>query len=206
MQRSRASDRSHAGRPDPSRTEVFQRGPDGKLHPIPGWRTTGPFDFKIWSDNIDWGGVATDLTDITTGAIDFMAGGGFAGSLVKHLGYEIGPSVVRGMVQGHHAWAKFLGGPAKQELARLHQSLHTMFHRDLAAALKEAGFPRVGGRGGGIPNWAEYFAKNPGKQDEAIAILQRVTREFDRKNGMKVSKYLDEALAKGKPSASPPSQ
>ena len=32
------------------------------------------------------------------------------------------------------------------------------------------------------------------------------TREFDRKNGTKVSNYLDEALAKGKPPASSPSR
>ncbi len=37
-----------------------------------------------------------------------------------------------------------------------------------------------------------------------MAILQRVSREFDRKNGTKVSKYLDGGLAKGTPSASPP--
>lgn len=193
------------GELDPSRTEVFQRGPDGKLHAIPGWRTTGPFEFGEWSRMFDWGGVAGDLTDITTGVLDFMIGGGLAGEIVKDLGYTIGPDIVRGMVQGHHAWAKFLGGPAKQDLARLHQSLHTMLHRDLAAELKAAGFPRVGGRGGGIGNWAEYFAENPGMQDEAIAILRRVTREFDRKNGTKVSRYLDEALVKGKASASPPS-
>lgn len=193
------------GELDPSRTEVFQRGPDGKLHAVPGWRTTGPFEFGEWSRMFDWGGVAGDLTDITTGALDFMGGGGLAGEIVKGLGYTIGPDIVRGMVQGHHAWAKFLGGPAKQELARLHQSLHAMLHRDLAAELKAAGFPRVGGRGGSITNWAEYFAENPGRHDEAIAILQRVTLEFDRKNGTKVSKYLDEALARGKASASPPS-
>jgi len=180
-------------------------GPDGKLHAVPGWRTTGPFELGEWSRMFNWGGVAGDLTDITTGALDFMGGGGLAGEIVKGLGYAIGPDIVRGMVQGHHAWAKFLGGPAKQELARLHQSLHAMFHRDLATELKAAGFPRVGGRGGSTTRWAEYFAENPGKQDEAIAILRRVTREFDRKNGTKVSKYLDEALAKGKASASPPS-
>lgn len=49
---------------DPSRTDVFQRGADGKLHPIPGWTTTGPFDIGRWSRNIDWLGVARDLGTI----------------------------------------------------------------------------------------------------------------------------------------------
>ena len=55
-------------RPDPRRTDVFRRGPDGKLHPIEGWHTTGPFDFGTWARNIDWGGVVTDLGDIAAGA------------------------------------------------------------------------------------------------------------------------------------------
>lgn len=80
------------------------------------------------------------------------------------------------------------------------------FHVDLEAALKQAGFPRIGGKGGGGANWAEFFASNAGKRDEAIAILQRVTREFDRKNGTKISKYLDDSLAKGKGPTPPPSQ
>jgi hypothetical protein len=46
---------------DPNRTEVFQPGPDGKLRPILGWHTTGPFDFGKWAHNIDWGGVGLDL-------------------------------------------------------------------------------------------------------------------------------------------------
>jgi hypothetical protein len=84
--------------------------------------------------------------------------------------------------------------------------LHVDFHIDLEAALKQAGFPRVGVRGGGTQDWTEYFRLNPGKRDEAMAMLQKVTREFDRKNGTKISKYLDDSLAKGKPPTPPPSQ
>ncbi len=190
------------GELDPSRTEVFQQGPDGKLQPVPGWRTTGPFEFDDWSRMFDWRAVAGDLFDITSGALDFMAGGGLAGEVVKGLGYKIGPDVVRGIIHGHHSWPKFMGGPSKQELARLYKSLHV----DLEAALKQAGFPRVGGRGGGTQDWTEYFRLNPGKRDEAMGILQDVTREFDRKNGTKISKYLDDSLAEGKPPTPPPSQ
>jgi len=188
---------------DPSGTEVFQRGPDGKLHPIPGWRTTDPFAFGEWSSRFDWGGVVGDLADITIGALNFMAGGGLAGEVVKGLGYKIGPDVVRGIIHGHHAWPKFMGGPGKQDLARIYKSLHVDFHIDLADAFKQAGFPRIGGKGGSGVDWADFFAKNPDKRDEAIAILERVTREFDRKNGTKISKYLDDSLTKGKGSTSP---
>ncbi|MDP3703363.1 MAG: hypothetical protein Q8R78_03150 [Candidatus Omnitrophota bacterium] len=189
---------------DPSKTEVFQNGPDGRLQPVPGWRTTGPFEFGKWSRMFDWGGVAGDLTDITTGALDFMAGGGLAGQVVKGLGYKIGPDVVRGIIESHHGWPKFMGGPSKQELADLYNSIHTMYHGELAAALKQAGFPRIGGRGGGTKDWAFFFVKNPARQDEALEILRRVTRDFDKRNNTKISGYLDGALAKGKPSTSPP--
>jgi hypothetical protein len=192
------------GELDPSRTEVFQRGPDGELRPAPGWRTTGPFAFGEWSGQFDWGGVAGDLADITAGALDFMAGGGLAGEVVKELGYKIGSDVVQGIIHGHHTWPKFMGGPSKQNLARIYKSLHVDFHVDLAAALKQAGFPRIGGKGGGSVDWADFFARNPNKRDEAIAILERVTRDFDRKNGTKISKYLDESLTKGKGPTSPP--
>jgi len=192
------------GEIDPSRTDVFQTGPDGKLHPVPGWRTTGPFDFGKWAKKFDWGGVAGDLTDITTGALDFMSGAGLANGLFEGLGYKFGPDVVRGIIEGHHAWPKFMGGPTKQELAGLYNSIHTMYHDELAAALKQARFPRIGGRGGGTKDWARYFEENPARQDEALEILRRVTRDFDKKNNTKISSYLDGALAKGKPSASPP--
>lgn len=193
------------GELDPSRTDVFERGPDGKLHPVPGWRTTGPFEFGDWSRRFDWGGVAGDLTDITTGALDGLAFGGLAGQLVKGLGYKIGPDVVRGIINGHHSFPKFLGGAREQVLAPLHRSLHVDLHVALETALKQAGFPRVGGRGGGAADWAEYFRLNPGKADEALQILQKVTRDFDKFNGTKVSKYLDDTLAKGKaPPTGPP--
>jgi len=193
-------------RPDPSRTDVFQRGPDGKLRPVPGWRTTDPFDFDVWSRNIDWPGVGSDLANIALGALTFMEGGAFVGGIIDGLGYKIGPDVVRGIIHGHHTWPKFMGGPGKQDLARVYESLHRMFHDELAAALKQAGFPRIGGRGGSTEDWADFFAKNAGKRDEAVAILQRVTREFDRKNGTRISKYLDDTLAKGQANGSIPPQ
>ena len=190
----------------PSKTPVFQTGPDGKLQPVPGWHTTGPFDFGEWSHNIDWGGVSKDIGSIAGGALSFMEGGGFANTLIEGAGYKIGPDVVRGIVEGHHSWPKFMSGPNKQELARIHHSIHRMFHGDLSSALKQAGFPRIGGTGGSTDDWAKFFGANVDKRDEAIAILQRVTKEFDRKNGTKISKYLDQSLARGNAAKAAPSE
>lgn len=189
---------------DPSRTNVFQTGPDGKLPPGPGWQTTGPFDFGKWAKKFDWVGVAGDLTDITAGALDFMSGAGLVKGVFEGLGYKFGPEVVQGIIEGHHGWPKFMGGPTKQKLADLYHNIHTMYHDELAAALKQAGFPRIGGRGGGTKDWARYFEENPAREREALDILRRVTRDFDKRNNTKISNYLDRALAKGKPSTSPP--
>jgi hypothetical protein len=186
-------------RPDPSRTNVFEPGPDGKLRPVPGWHTTGPFDRRAWSHNIDWGGVGKDLGNIASGAADFIGVGAIAGGLAKHLSYDIGGDVIRGIVQGHHPWPRFMGGPAQQELARLHQSLHTKFHGQLGAALKDAGFPRVGGIGGSTEDWAAHFKLNPQSFDKAVDVLRDTTRQFDKKNGTWISKYLDRALPEAKP-------
>lgn len=191
-------------RPDPGTTNVFETGADGKLHPIPGWHTTGPFDFPAWSHNIDWGGVGKDLGNIASGVADFTGAGAVAEAVVKHLGYDIGGAVIRGIVQGHHPWPKFMGGPVQQDLARLHQSLHGKFHSELGAALKEAGFPRVGGIGGATEDWATHFKMNPERFDKSVEVLQDTTRQFDKKNGTWISKYLDRALPEAKPPAPSP--
>ena len=190
---------------DPSITDVFEPGEDGKLHPVPGWRTTGPFAVDDWLQRFDWDGVAQDLAGITTGALTFLAGGGLGTEVLNGLGYRIGPGFIRGIIEGHHALPKFMGGPNKQELAALFQSLHREFHVELSAALRKAGFPRVGGKGGGANDWADFFEKNIGKRDEALQILQDVTRSFDKQRGTKISKYLDAALTQSKtPPPTPP--
>ncbi|WP_293901110.1 hypothetical protein [Phenylobacterium sp.] len=124
-----------------------------------------------------------------------------AEAVVKHLGYDVGGAVIRGIVQGRHPWPRFMGGPAEQELARLHKSLHSKFHSQLGAALKQAGFPRVGGIGGATEDWAAHFKLNPESFDKAVDVLRDTTRQFDKKNGTWISKYLDRALPAAK---SPP--
>lgn len=183
----------------PRDTDVFQHGSDGKLYPIPGWHTTGPFDVSDWSRNIDWGGVAGDLGEIAGGSTGGMGAGALAEQVVKGLGYKIGPAVVRGIINGHHTLPKFMGGPVKQRLFKIHRSLHDDLHAELAKAYKQVGFPKIGGRGGGAEVWKVEFARNPQRRTEAIDILRRVTREFDRKNGTKISPYLDGEISKMRP-------
>lgn len=177
-------------RPDPQRTDVFQPGPDGKLHPIPGWHTTGPFDFGVWSHNIDWPGVAKDLGTIASSAGDSLAAAGWAGDLVATVGPRVAPAIAAGIkeaIEQHHALPKFMGGRIDQELADVYKSLHRKFHGNLADALGEAGFPRVGGKNGGTFDWGDHFADNPGSYEKAIGILQRVTRDFDEAHGTSIS-------------------
>jgi hypothetical protein len=182
---------------DPTRTDVFQPGPDGKLYPIPGWHTTGPFDVKAWNHNIDWGGVARDLGTVASGAGDFLAAAGWAGDLLGTLGPKVAPAVTTGIkeaIERHHSLPKFMGGRVDQDLVDLYQSLHRKFHGGLAEALGDAGFPRVGGKGGGTWNWAQHFNDNPGSYDKATGILRQVTRDFDKTHGTSISPYLEREL------------
>jgi hypothetical protein len=75
---------------DPQRIQVFQPGPDGKLHPIPGWHTTGPFDFGEWSHNIDWSGVAEDLANIGVDAAMSMEGVGVLRAVQRGTATNVG--------------------------------------------------------------------------------------------------------------------
>ena len=68
---------------DPDRVNVFRRGADGKLHPIQGWHTTGPFDFGTWAHDVNWGGVLHDLGEITTDAGLWFDGAGVADAVLK---------------------------------------------------------------------------------------------------------------------------
>lgn len=99
---------------DPSKTEVFQRGADGKLHPIPGWRTTGPFDFGTWAHNVDWMGVVRDLAKIGLSSV----GPAFAGRAMGATGLGVvgdGASAVK--VVGAATGAAATGNSAIDELS-----------------------------------------------------------------------------------------
>lgn len=181
---------------DPSRTDVFERGPDGKLHPILGWRTTGPFDFDAWSDNIDWRGVGRDLAEIAVGSAGFGKGvTAVAPGLIKTLGPKLGFKVAKGAVHGHHPDAIFMGGRPEQELYDLIGKFHARFHGRLRSLFKEAGgFPPVGGPGGSRKVWAEFLKANPGERGRAIEILRRLSREFDTEHGTSILPALEKEL------------
>ena len=176
---------------DPSKTSVFQTGPDGKLHPIPGWHTTGPFDFGTWSHNIHWGGVAKDLDEIVAGIPAFFSGVGAGADLLAALGPEAETAVAEGIAESpamktagdaihrHHIDPKYMGGAEDGETVDLEKRLHQEFHRMLEKAHREAGFPPRGGINGSRVKWAEHYTKNPGSREKAYDILQRVAREFD---------------------------
>jgi hypothetical protein len=181
---------------------VFQTGPDGKLHPIPGWHTTGPFAFGEWSHNINWGGVGKDLTKIGVGVASFFAGAGLGGELLSALGPEAEAAVADGIAESsaakaatrathsHHVDPKYMGGAADGERVDLVDELHRRFHSMLAKAQREAGFPPVGGKGGSTVKWGKHFELNPGSRDEAYEILRRVSREFDERYGTNISSKL----------------
>jgi hypothetical protein len=181
---------------------VFQKGPDGKLHPIPGWHTTGPFDFGVWSHNIRWGGVAKDLGEIGAGVATFFSGVGLGGELLSALGPEAETAVADGIAESpaakaatqafheHHPEPVYMGGAADQERVRILDELHQKFHSMLGKAHREVGLPPVGGKSGSGVKWAEHYVRNPGSRDEAFEILRRVSREFDEAHGTNISSKL----------------
>jgi hypothetical protein len=123
--------------------------------------------------------------------------------LLEHLVPGASAIVARGIgewVERHHPYPKFMGGPAAQELVELYVSKHRAFHADLASALRDAGFPRVGGWRGGTRDWLKYFMANPETEEKAIEILRQVTADFDRAHGASITPKLERSAGKVKPS------
>jgi len=78
----------------------------------------------------------------------------------------------------HHAWPKYLGGAAKQELAPLTRNLHNAFH---------AGLDKIAPRRWG----AQYYANLPAAaKAEVLRDLANYTLAFDAKYGTEIYKYL----------------
>jgi len=189
---------------DPSKTPVFQTGPDGKLHPIPGWHTTGPFDFGAWSHNIHWGGVAKDLGEIGAGVASFFSGVGLGGELLSALGPEAETAVAEGIAESpavkvaaraihrHHVDPKYMGGAADGETVDLEGGLHQEFHSMLDKAHRQAGLLPRGGINGSRAKWAQHYNENPGSREKAYEILRRVAREFDKIHDTDISSRLSQ--------------
>jgi hypothetical protein len=102
-------------------------------------------------------------------------------------------------LEGHHALPKFMGGAENQQLVTLRQTLHRDFHGSLRQALKDAGFPNVGGPGGGKVDWLDHFARNPDSYNQAVDILRRISQAFDRAHGTAITQRLNEVLGGARP-------
>ncbi|MBS0364089.1 MAG: hypothetical protein JSR98_22165 [Proteobacteria bacterium] len=192
---------------DPSKVHVFQRGPDGKLHPTPGWRTTGPFEFGNWAQAFDGSGISHDLghiaDDVSKVIFAKAAGENFLEALGPNVKWAVDRAIF-GAGQGHHSVPKFLGGPADQELVDLAEGIHGKFHQALTSELRAAGSPPVGGKKGATEIWQEIFEQHPATRDRALEILRRVTRDFDIERGTSITPHLDKELAKMKVNPPPP--
>ena len=84
-------------------------------------------------------------------------------------------------VAKHHAWPKYLGGAAKQDLVTLPRKVHEAFHSGLDKLL-----PRQWG--------AEYYQKlAPAARDQVLRDLSDYTRAFDTKHGTNIFDALVKA-------------
>lgn len=84
--------------------------------------------------------------------------------------------------------------------------MHRAFHDALRTEVRKAGFPPIGGKSGSAEIWQKMFADDPAKREQAIEILQRVTRDFDIGRGTSVRPYLDRELGMVKPGSPPPTK
>ena len=188
--------------PDPSRVDVFQRGADGQLHPIPGWHTTGPADFGTGGSEIHWDKVGSDLQHIADSVLDVEGVKAAGEALLDALGPGLKNAIRRGIFgpgQQHHPIPKFMGGPVNQALADLAPPMHREFHKELQSELRKAGLPPVGGKSGSTDVWLDLFERNPAARDKAMDVLQRTTRNFDISRGTSINPYLDSELRIMKP-------
>jgi hypothetical protein len=79
-----------------------------------------------------------------------------------------------GAIHGHHPWPKYLGGPAKQDLANLSEPLHKSYHSGLDRIL-----PRQRGT-------AYYDNLSPQAKQQLIRDLAAYTKAFDAKYGTRL--------------------
>ncbi len=93
---------------------------------------------------------------------------------------------------GHHGIPKFLGGDEEQEMYGVESALHTgqgSFHEILRQALKDEGFPPVGGTEGSILKWEQFFEERPGAQTKAFQVLYDVAKNYDFENQTQYLEY-----------------
>jgi len=66
------------------------------------------------------------------------------------------------------------------------------FHKEFAANLKAAGFPRnpLGGRGNSAKAFEAHFLANKGSQRQVFDVLIRTARDFDAANGTQYLRFV----------------
>ena len=92
----------------------------------------------------------------------------------KEGGEAAAKEAAEGVTHGHHAFPKYLGGPAKQALERLPKQLHEKFHAGLDKIL-----PRQRGK-------AYYDNLSPEARKQALRDLADYVKAFDAKYGTKL--------------------
>jgi hypothetical protein len=86
------------------------------------------------------------------------------------------------VINEHHAWPKYLGGPDAGPLISIDERLHQLLHAGLDQLL-----PRSKGS-------AYYAALSEAEKAKNIEILKAIARDFDIENGTKISEILAKAL------------
>jgi hypothetical protein len=170
--------------------------------------TTGYYDHQAANAGLK-------ITGAYAAAAPFFQPGAWMGDLLAEVAPGAAGAIAEGIqdaavdgpaakIHNHHPLPKFMGGDANQELVPLPEKLHVSLHSDLTGALRQAGFLRVGGRGGGRVDWAKYFAEDPDRREQAISILRRVTTNFDRANGTSIGSRLEKILGTADGGGDPP--
>jgi hypothetical protein len=161
---------------------------------------TSPQGNVIGHYDHDAGKVGLQITGVYASIAPFFQPGGWMDVVGTKASTPLLQAIDDGILealQRHHPVPLHMGGRYLQELAPLRERLHVELHSILRSAFKEAGgLPNTGGKGGARADWVAYFEANPERYNEALSILQRVTREFDKAKGTNVSMYLDRELAR----------
>jgi hypothetical protein len=132
--------------------------------------------------------------------------GGWMDGLLENGGTRIAGAISDGIeeaIENHHAWPKFMGGPADQETIALRQSLHRGVHAVLHPALKDAGLLNVGGKGGATVDWMKHFNDIAGSREKAFKVLRSAYSDFDRTYGTAIGKHLEKVFGESKLPSNP---
>jgi hypothetical protein len=155
-----------------------------------GGKTIGYYDHQA-------GATGLKITSIYAGIAPFFQPGGWMDGLLEGSSPRVASAIAEGIeeaLHGHHPHPLYMGGDANQERELLRASLHRMLHSKLGGALRELGFPPVGGITGSRTHWQQYFDLNPGSREQALQVLRQISKEFDQRYGTSIIPKLDKTL------------